>query len=74
MWYERGMESTPSSTPTSAAPVHVPKRGCGSVLAGIVLVLIGIPKLVCPGPGIASIAAGVGMIAIGLGISRRGPS
>ncbi len=58
--------------PTNAAPVHVPKRGCGSVFAGIVLVLIGIPMLVCPGPGMASVAAGIGMIAVGLGVRRRG--
>jgi len=68
------MESTSSPTPTNAVPVRAPKRGCGSVIAGVILVLIGIPMLVCPGPGMASIAAGVGMIAVGLGISRRGPS
>ena len=74
MWYERGMESSPSPTPTTTPPELVPKPGCGSVFAGIVLVLLGILMLVCPGPGVAFIAAGVGMIAIGLGISRRGPS
>ena len=74
MWYERGMESISNPTPTNAVPVHAPKRGCGSIAAGIILVLIGIPMLVCPGSGIASIAAGVGMIAVGLGIGRRGPS
>jgi hypothetical protein len=68
------MESTPSPTPANAAPVHVPRRGCGSVFAGIVLVLIGIPMLVCPGPGMASIAAGIGMIAVGLDLHRRGTS
>jgi len=64
------MESTPPPS-TTAAPVRVPKRGCGSVFAGIALVLIGIPMLVCPGPGMASIAAGIGMIAVGLGANRR---
>lgn len=38
----------------------------GSLALGIVLVLVGIPMLVCPGPGIGSILAGVGLIAYGI--------
>lgn len=44
------------------------RRGCLPVGAGVVLVLLGIPMLVCPGPGIASILLGVSLIAVGLGI------
>jgi len=46
------------------------RRGCLPVAAGIALVLIGIPMLVCPGPGVAVIASGFGMIAVGLGLKR----
>lgn len=50
-----------------------PGRGgsCGSVVAGVALVLVGVPMLVCPGPGIAVITTGVAMIAVGLGIRGR---
>ena len=48
------------------------RGGCASVALGALLVLFGVPMLVCPGPGVATIAAGVGMIAVGLGIRGRG--
>jgi hypothetical protein len=38
---------------------------------GVSLVLIGIPMLICPGPGAAVIAAGLGMIGASLGIRKR---
>jgi hypothetical protein len=59
----------PSGTQTAAPPAPRARSGCLSVAAGLVLVCIGIPMLVCPGPGIAAIAAGLGMI--GFGIRRR---
>lgn len=36
---------------------------------GLLLVLVGIPMLVCPGPGIAAIAAGLGML--GVDVARK---
>jgi hypothetical protein len=49
-----------------------PGVGCLSVGVGVVLVLVGIPMLVCPGPGIATIALGSGLILTGLGLRSRG--
>lgn len=46
------------------------KPGCLPVAAGIGLVVIGVPMLVCPGPGIASIVLGLSLIGVGLGIRR----
>lgn len=48
------------------------RRGCFPVILGGMTVLVGIPMLVCPGPGMAVIAAGVGMIAAGLGLRTSG--
>ncbi|MDZ4177802.1 MAG: hypothetical protein U1E29_01005 [Coriobacteriia bacterium] len=44
------------------------RRGCVTVALGSLLVVVGIPMLICPGPGVAVIAAGFGMIAVGLGL------
>jgi hypothetical protein len=57
---------------TPGGPPDPEKRGCFTVALGVVLVLAGIPMLVCPGPGMAAIAAGIGMIGVGLGLKRRG--
>lgn len=46
--------------------------GCGSVVLGTLLVLVGIPMLICPGPGVATILAGLGLIGVGLGLKRSG--
>lgn len=44
------------------------RRGCVSVFLGVGMILIGIPMLICPGPGAATILAGAGMVAAGLGL------
>lgn len=45
--------------------------GCLGVPGGLVLVLIGIPMLVCPGPGLVTMMAGLGMIGAALGLRRK---
>jgi dipeptide/tripeptide permease len=55
----------------SAGPAAPEKRACFTVALGIVLVLVGTPMLVCPGPGMAVVAAGIGMIGVGLGFKRK---
>lgn len=52
--------------PVRAEPPASDKRGCFTVVLGIVLALVGIPMLICPGPGMAVVATGVGMIVLGL--------
>jgi len=52
--------------------VGKPGFGCLTAGIGVVLVLIGIPMLVCPGPGMAVIALGTGMVLAGLGLRSRG--
>jgi len=47
--------------------------GCGRAFAlfgGIALIALGIPMLVCPGPGLLSIATGAAMVLGALGIRR----
>jgi hypothetical protein len=56
---------TPDRPETGAA-------GCGSVVVGSILVLVGVPMLICPGPGMAAILAGLGMIGVGLGLKKAG--
>ncbi|MHB1135538.1 MAG: hypothetical protein ACYCXR_06935 [Coriobacteriia bacterium] len=63
--------STPSATPEAPTPPRG-SRGCGSIVIGALLVLIGIPMLICPGPGMAAILSGLGMIGVGLGIKKAG--
>lgn len=53
-------------------PASTDRRGCVGLALGVLLVLIGIPMLVCPGPGMASILAGGAMIAASLGLTKRG--
>ncbi len=65
-------EASPASAPPAPAPSATRRPGCVSVTLGILLVLVGIPMLVCPGPGAVVIASGVGMIAVGLGVRRKG--
>ncbi len=60
--------AAPASTPEPSPPAV---RGCASALIGAVLVLVGIPMLICPGPGTATVMVGLGLIAAGLGLSRR---
>lgn len=55
--------------PSPGGPLSRP--GCLPVAVGAVLVLLGIPMLICPGPGIGSILLGVSLIAIGLGVRRK---
>ncbi len=55
--------------PVVAEPPAPDKRGCFTVVLGIVVVLVGLPMLICPGPGMAVVTAGIGMI--GLGLKRR---
>ncbi|MRR10912.1 hypothetical protein EG835_00100 [bacterium] len=62
------MAESHTETDTAAG---VSRRGCFGVVGGIVLVLVGIPMLVCPGPGVVTILAGFGMIGAGLGLKRR---
>lgn len=52
-------------------PSSTDRRGCVGIALGTLLVLIGIPMLVCPGPGMASILTGAAMIAASLGIGTR---
>jgi uncharacterized membrane protein HdeD (DUF308 family) len=58
--------------PVVAEPPAPNKRGCFTVVLGIVVVLVGIPMLICPGPGTAVVATGVGMIVLGLKRSTEG--
>jgi len=65
------------ATPEPVAPhadgaARPTRSGCASVALGVLLVLVGVPMLVCPGPSVAAVAAGVGMIAVGLGLRRSG--
>lgn len=55
-----------------ADEVGPPGCGCLTTALGVVLVLIGIPMLVCPGPGIATIALGSGLVITGMGLRSRG--
>lgn len=47
------------------------RRGCVAVFLGTGMILIGIPMLICPGPGLATIIAGAGMLAAGLGFPLK---
>jgi hypothetical protein len=64
------VKQNPTDDPRPPAAPHG-RRGCLTVAAGLALVAVGVPMLVCPGPGIATVAAGLGMIAVGLGIKRH---
>lgn len=52
--------------------VERPGLGCLTAGIGVVLVLLGIPMLVCPGPGMAVIALGSSLVLAGLGLRSRG--
>lgn len=73
---ESEIDETPG--PDVSAPPHLSgppargSRGCGGIVLGSLMVLIGIPMLICPGPGVAVILAGLGMIGVGLGIKKAG--
>ena len=47
------------------------RRGCVAVFLGTGMIIIGIPMLICPGPGLAMIVAGAGMLAAGLGFPLK---
>ena len=66
-----GATPEPVAPPADAA-ARPTRRGCVSVALGVLLVLVGIPMLICPGPGVTTGAAGLGMIAVGLGLRRSG--
>jgi len=61
---------TPERDITSVPPVgdDLPPRrvGCASLFLGIILVIVGIPMLLLPGPGIAAILGGIVLIVRGL--------
>ena len=57
--------------PVPAEPPAPYRRGCLAVALGIMLTLVGIPMLICPGPGMAVVTAGLGMVGVGLGLKRR---
>ena len=61
-----GIPPEPSDPPGASGA----KRGLGSVIIGAVLVLVGVPMLILPGPGALTVAAGVGLIATGLRLRR----
>jgi hypothetical protein len=67
-----GMEHTPDTTPPEPATPPPGRRGCASFAIGALLVLVGIPMLVCPGPGMVTIASGLGMMGIGAMRRRQG--
>lgn len=77
--YDCGMGKTSSCCPPPPPSQHAAnapgprRRGCGclSVIAGVLLVLLGIPMLLLPGPGIAAILGGLLLIARGLGAGRK---
>ncbi|MDZ4178343.1 MAG: hypothetical protein U1E29_03790 [Coriobacteriia bacterium] len=58
----------PPPVPLGAPPAGERRHGCGclALLGGVMLVLVGIPMLVLPGPGIAAIIGGFALIARGL--------
>lgn len=60
----------PDSLPVPSGRAPRGSRGCGGVVLGSILVLVGIPMLICPGPGMAVILAGLGMIGVGLGLKK----
>ncbi len=66
------VETMPLSAPAKPAPASAGSRGCGGIVLGALLVLVGIPMLICPGPGMAVILAGLGMIGVGLGLKKAG--
>ncbi|MDY0340580.1 MAG: hypothetical protein RBS17_05145 [Coriobacteriia bacterium] len=63
---------TPPAAPELPDRTARGSRGCSGIVLGVFLVLIGIPMLVCPGPGMAVILSGLGMIGVGLGIKNAG--
>ena len=64
------IDPVPPAEP-AAAPPEAGRPSCGPVVLGIIVVLVGIPMLVCPGPGVAVTVAGFGMIVVGLGLRAR---
>jgi hypothetical protein len=50
------------------------RRSCLVVGLGVGLVILGVPMLALPGPGILTIAAGVGLIAMGRGKKQDEPA
>jgi len=66
---------TDRSTPEHPVTATPPPAGfgCGraiTLFVGIALIALGIPMLVCPGPGLLSIGAGAAMVLGALGIKR----
>lgn len=62
------MPDTPAPFPEQTP--REPKPGCVTAGLGCLLVIVGIPMLICPGPGAAAIASGIGMIGAGLARKR----
>lgn len=65
------IEPASAEAPRVAPSGTSERKGCVPLFLGVLLVLIGIPMLICPGPGVAAIAAGLGMIGASLGIKKR---
>jgi hypothetical protein len=64
----------PRTEPSDDDGLPDPERRSVLVVgAGVVLVILGIPMLALPGPGLLTIAAGAGLVAVGLG-RRKGAS
>lgn len=48
-------------TSEPASPGKKP-AGCGSIVLGLLLIAVGIPMLVLPGPGIAAVLGGLALV------------
>lgn len=51
-------------------------QGCASrtisLVLGLIIILIGIPMLICPGPGLLVITIGAGMVLAAFGMGKKG--
>jgi uncharacterized membrane protein HdeD (DUF308 family) len=66
------MADTQTHDPDRASSERNGSRSWWRVLLGLVLIAVGIPMLLLPGPGLFAILGGLGLVGTGLGLSRRG--